>query len=130
VPTARSGSAGALAAGIVVVPLLAIGPDYLPRLFPPAWRQTVIEIIGWAYYPGLAIGMILLLTTLYKVAPKRKHRWNRGLPGAFLAAAVFLVASGGQRFYLTYVYSHPPCPIGRPRLPDRGRAAPVRSEDG
>jgi membrane protein len=66
----------------------------------------VIEIIGWAYYPGLAIGLILLLTTLYKVAPKRKHRWSRGLPGAFLAAAVFLVASGGLRLYLSYVYSH------------------------
>jgi membrane protein len=97
---------GALAAGIVVVPLLAIGPDYLPRLFPESWRSTVVEIIGWAYYPGLAIGLILLLTTLYKVAPKRKHRWNRGLPGAFLAAAVFLVASGGLRLYLSYVYSH------------------------
>jgi len=97
---------GALAAGIVLVPLLAIGPDYLPRLFPESWRSTVIEIIGWAYYPGLAIGLILLLTTLYKVAPKRKHRWNRGLPGAFLAAAVFLVASGGLRLYLSYVYSH------------------------
>jgi membrane protein len=95
-----------LAAGIVVVPLLAIGPDYLPRLFPESWRSTVVEIIGWAYYPGLAIGLILLLTTLYKVAPKRKHRWNRGLPGAFLAAAVFLVASGGLRLYLSYVYSH------------------------
>jgi membrane protein len=97
---------GALAAGIVLVPLLAIGPDYLPRLFPESWRPTVIEIIGWAYYPGLAIGLILLLTTLYKVAPKRKHRWNRGLPGAFLAAAVFLVASAGLRLYLSYVYSH------------------------
>ena len=40
------------------------------------------------------------------MAPKRKHRWNRGLPGAFLAAAVFLVASGGLRLYLSYVYSH------------------------
>lgn len=97
---------GALAAGIFVVPLLAIGPDYLPRLAPAPWRSTVIDLIGWGYYPGLAIGMILLLTTLYKVAPKRKHRWNRGLPGAVLAALVFLVASGGLRLYLTYVYSH------------------------
>ena len=58
------------------------------------------------YYPGLAIGLILLLTTLYKVAPKRKHRWMRGLPGALLAAAVFLVASSGLRLYLSYVYEH------------------------
>jgi len=97
---------GALAAGIFVVPLLAIGPDYLPRLFPAAWRPTVSEIIGWVYYPGLAIGLILLLTTLYKVAPKHKHAWKRGLPGALLAAGVFLVASSGLRLYLSYVYDH------------------------
>jgi membrane protein len=97
---------GALAAGILVVPLLAIGPDYLPRLFPADYRSTVSEIIGWVYYPGLAIGLILLLTTLYKVAPKHKHRWMRGLPGAFLAAAVFLVASTGLRLYLSYVYAN------------------------
>ena len=97
---------GALAAGIFVVPLLAIGPDYLPGMFPAQWRSTVSEILGWVYYPGLAIGLILLLTTLYKVAPKRKHRWMRGLPGALLAAAVFLVASSGLRLYLSYVYEH------------------------
>jgi membrane protein len=97
---------GALAAGIGLVPLLAIGPDYLPELFPVGWRSTVSEIIGWVYYPGLAIGLILLLTTLYKVAPKHKHRWMRGLPGAFLAAAVFVVASSGLRLYLSYVYQH------------------------
>lgn len=97
---------GALTAGIFVVPLLAIGPDYLPKLFPADWRSTVSEILGWVYYPGLAIGLILLLTTLYKVAPKHKHRWNRGLPGAFLAAVFFLVASTGLRLYLSYVYQH------------------------
>ena len=30
----------ALAAGILVLPLLAIGPDYLPRLFPEHWRRS------------------------------------------------------------------------------------------
>ena len=97
---------GALAAGILVVPLLAIGPDYLPGLFPAGLRSSVVTVIGLAYYPGLAIGLILLLTTLYKVAPKRRHAWKRGLPGAFLAAALFLVTSTGLRLYLSYVYSH------------------------
>ena len=98
---------GALAAGIVMVPLLAIGPDYLPRLFPEPWRSDGHPTSSATpYYPGLAIGLILLLTTLYKVAPKHKHPWYRGLPGALLAAAVFLVASFGLRLYLSYVYSH------------------------
>ena len=97
---------GALTAGILVVPLLAIGPDELPRLFPADWRPTVTSIVGYLYYPGLALGLILLLTTLYKVAPQHKHNWKRGLPGALLAAVIFLVASAGLRLYLTYVYSH------------------------
>ena len=47
-----------------------------------------------------------MLTVLYKVAPKHKHPWYRGVPGALLAAAVFIVASFGLRLYLSYVYSH------------------------
>jgi len=96
----------ALMSGILVLPLLAIGPDYLPRLFPELWRPNVTTIVGFAYYPGMALGLILLLATLYKVAPKHKHAWTRGLPGAFLAAVFFLVASTGLRLYLSYVYSH------------------------
>jgi len=80
----------ALMSGILVLPLLAIGPDYLPRVFPELWRPTVTTIVGFAYYPGMALGLILLLATLYKVAPKHKHAWTRGLPGAFLAAVFFL----------------------------------------
>jgi len=96
----------ALFAGILLLPLLAIGPEYLPRLFPPDWRDTVTTIVNIAYYPVLGIGLIVLLATLYKVAPRHKHRWVRGLPGALLAAAVFIVASFGLRLYLSYVYSH------------------------
>ncbi len=96
----------ALLAEIVIVPLVAIGPDYLPGLFPESWRASVDVVLDAIYYPGLALGLILIVTTLYKVAPKRKHAWYRGLPGAALAAIVFLVASTGLRLYLAYVYSH------------------------
>ena len=96
----------ALTAGILLVPLLAIGPDALPGLFPVTLRPSVTSIVGYAYYPGLILGLLLLLTTLYKVAPKHKHAWKRGLPGALLAAVFFVVASGGLRLYLAYVYSH------------------------
>ncbi len=96
----------ALIAGIVMLPLLAIGPDYLPKLFPEAWRPEVSNIVNYAYYPVLALGLIFMLTVLYKVAPKHKHPWYRGVPGALLAAAVFIVASFGLRLYLSYVYAH------------------------
>jgi membrane protein len=96
----------ALLAGIIMLPLLAIGPEYLPKVFPESWRPQVSNIVNVAYYPTLALGLILLLTILYKVAPKHRHPWYRGVPGAFLAAAVFLVASFGLRLYLSYVYAH------------------------
>jgi membrane protein len=96
----------ALVCGIFLLPLLAIGPELLPKLFPPDWRDQVSTIVGWVYYPVISIGLILLLATLYKVSPRHKHPWRRGLPGAFLAALVFLVASFGLRLYLGYVYGH------------------------
>jgi membrane protein len=40
------------------------------------------------------------------VAPKHKHPWVRGIPGALLATAVFVVASFGLRLYVSYVYTH------------------------
>ncbi|GGM11902.1 YihY/virulence factor BrkB family protein [Nakamurella endophytica] len=96
----------ALVSGIFMLPLLAIGPTYLPRLFPHSWEDTATTVVNIVYYPLLSIGLLLLLTTLYKVAPKHRHTWKRGLPGALLAAIVFLVASFGLRLYLAYVYSH------------------------
>ena len=96
----------ALFAGIIMLPLLAIGPDYLPRLFPESWRGEVSDIVNLAYYPVLALGLIFMLTVLYKVAPKHKHPWYRGIPGALLAAAVFIVTSFGLRLYLSYAYAN------------------------
>lgn len=96
----------ALVFGIFMLPLLAVGPQYLPRFFPTAWRDTVSTVVNISYYPLLAILLIVLLTTLYKVAPKHRHQWKRGLPGALLAALFFLIASLGMRLYLSYVYSH------------------------
>ncbi len=96
----------ALFSGVLLLPVLAIGPEALPQVFPPNWRDEVSTIVGIAYFPGLIIGLVLLLATLYKVAPKHRHAWKRGLPGALLAAVVFLIASFGLRLYLSYVYSH------------------------
>lgn len=96
----------ALFAGILLLPLIAIGPDFLPKLFPSGIRDEVTSVIAIAYYPTLTVVLIVLLATLYKVAPKRRHTWRRGLPGALLAAVLFLVASLGLRLYLTYAYSN------------------------
>lgn len=96
----------ALFAGILLLPVIAIGPDLLPRLFPSGIRDEVDSVVSFAYYPGLALVLIVLLATLYKVAPKYKHTWRRGIPGALLASGLFLVASLLLRVYLEYAYSN------------------------
>lgn len=96
----------ALVFGLILLPLLALGPDYLVGLFPADLQNDVNVAIQVSYFPAMLILIIVLIATLYKVAPKHRHPWKRGLPGAVLAAVLFIVASIGLRFYLSYVYSH------------------------
>ena len=53
----------------------------------------------------IVVALVVLLATFYKVAPKHKHPWHRGVPGAVLATLVFVVASFGLRLYIAYVYA-------------------------
>lgn len=96
----------ALVFGLVLLPLLALGPDYLVGLFPQDLQDDISGLIQVSYFPALLLLLIMLVATLYKVAPKYRHPWKRGLPGAILAAVLFIVASIGLRLYLGYVYSH------------------------
>jgi membrane protein len=57
------------------------------------------------YYPGLGVLLMLGLATLYKVVLPNKLPWHRGLPGALLAMAVFMVTSTGLRLYIASVSS-------------------------
>lgn len=85
---------------IVGLPLIAVGPELLPRFFPESARDDVTAWVSVLYYPTLGVLIVLALATLYKVALPRKLPWHRGLPGAILAMAIFLLASTGLRFYL------------------------------
>ncbi len=96
----------ALIFGVFALPLLAVGPEYLPRFFPPGWQQKVSQIVDITYYPGLGLLLVIALATLYKVAPKHRHPWRRGLPGAVVAATVFIISSAGLRVYIGYVTTH------------------------
>ncbi|MGH3769859.1 MAG: YihY/virulence factor BrkB family protein [Pseudonocardiaceae bacterium] len=93
----------ALIASVVVLPLTALGPDLIPELLPKAVRPTVTQLVTIFYYPGLGALLMVGLATLYKVVLPRKLPWHRGLPGALLAMAVFLVTSTGLRLYISSV---------------------------
>ena len=92
-----------LLGSVFVLPVLALGPRVLPLLFPASVRGTVSELVAVFYYPGLGVLLVLMLATLYRVALPRKLPWRRGLPGALLAMAVFLVSSAVLRFYISWV---------------------------
>jgi membrane protein len=88
---------------VVGLPLLALGPDILPELFPTPWRPEIQQWVDWLYFPSLGVIIVLALATLYKLALPRKLPWHRGLPGAILAMAVFLLASSGLRLYISWI---------------------------
>jgi membrane protein len=95
----------ALIASVLVLPLTALGPDLIPQLFPESVRPTLAQLVSIFYYPGLGVLLMLGLATLYKVVLPKKLPWHRGLPGALLAMAVFLVTSSGLRLYISWVSS-------------------------
>jgi membrane protein len=92
-----------LALLIVGLPVLALGPDLLTQFLPTSWQNTVSYWIGVFYYPGLAVLLILALTSLYKLSLPRKLPWHRLVPGAVLAMAVFLASSIGLRLYIRWI---------------------------
>jgi len=94
---------GTILLGVVLLPMLVLGPDLLRKLFPESVRPTVSDFISALYYPVLVIFLLVGLTTFYKLAPPRRLPWHRGLPGAVLAILIFLAGSLGMRTYLTFI---------------------------
>lgn len=94
----------ALASGIVLLPVAALGPRLLP-LLPDSWEGVAGVVLGSLYYPIIGLALMVALTTLYKIALPYKPPWYRGLPGALLAALVFLTGATGLRIYLDWITS-------------------------
>jgi membrane protein len=92
----------ALVIGIVTLPIAAAGPNLITLLPDPA-EPTAMMLYDYLYFPVLGIVLLLALTTLYKIALPYKPPWWRGLPGAALAAVVFLLGAGGLRVYLDWL---------------------------
>ena len=84
-----------LLVGVVLLPLLAIGPELLGRFFPN-WAGA----IDAAYFPVVGGISILFLASLYHVSVPVRTPWRRDLPGAALALAIWLLGSFILRFYL------------------------------
>jgi membrane protein len=97
---------GTVVLGVILLPMLVLGPDLLRRSFPKSVRPTVSSLIDVGYYPVLVVLLLLGLTTFYKLAPPRRLPWHRGIPGATLAVLVFLGGSIGLRGYISFILDH------------------------
>ncbi len=79
--------------GIVVIPLVLIGPGLLDELV----RRTVLpwaaQVLQLAYWPALIVLALIGLTSLYHIATPVRSPWRRDLPGALLAFVIWVLSS-------------------------------------
>jgi membrane protein len=94
-----------LAVGIVLLPIAALGPERMLPLVPDGLQPAARTAVDIGLYPAVVVVLVLALTTLYHIALPLKTPWYRGLPGAVLAAVVFVVGAGGLRLYLDWITS-------------------------
>jgi membrane protein len=97
---------GSVLIGVVVLPLLVLGPTLLTDIFPSRERATAGSVINGLYYPTIVVLLLIGLTTFYHLAPPRRLPWRRGTPGALLALLVFLGGSLGLRAYIRFILNH------------------------
>lgn len=86
--------------------LAAIGavPPILESLFLGAWADASIRALRWLMMIGL---FFAASAAVYRFAPSRRRaRWRWIVPGATLAAAVWLSASVAFSFYLSNVNAY------------------------
>ena len=98
---------GSVVLGVVLLPLLVLGPDLLRRALPHnSARHALSTLIDDGYYPTVVFLLLLGLTTLFHLAPPRRLPWRRGVPGAILAMLIFLAGSAALRGYIGFILDH------------------------
>lgn len=84
-----------LLAGVVLFPLVLIGPSWLSRLLTSANLDRLAALGGsnYLYWPVVTVVAVSGLTTLYHIATPIRSPWRRDLPGALLALVIWVLAS-------------------------------------
>ena len=89
-----------VAAGVVLLPALALGPDLITSLAPGQVSDEASTVVQVIYWPGVAVLSVSLIAGLYKAALPVRVQWRRCLPGAFVAMGLWLLGSLAVRAYL------------------------------
>jgi membrane protein len=84
----------ALLVGIVVIPLVLLGPGLLSEFLSPRLAGGVsLSSLRWFYWPVVTGFTVVGFTTLYHLATPVRTPWRRDLPGAVLALVLWVLAS-------------------------------------
>jgi membrane protein len=90
-----------LAVAILAAPLVALGPPKIAAKLPDSWDN----VLAFGYYPVLVLALFVGVNILYRVALPKPLPSHRLALGSLLATVVFLIATLGLRFYLTWITS-------------------------
>jgi membrane protein len=85
-----------LLAGIVVLPLILVGPSLVSRVLPLG-----LATIALLYWPVVLLGSACMLATLYHLSIPVRTRWRAALPGAAVTVAMWVGGSVLLRFVLS-----------------------------
>lgn len=88
---------------ILLIPLVALGPNYLRAIVPPDWDPAISTLINWGYFPLVGVLLVAVLTALYHFALPSPLPWHRLMWGAILAGLFFWLASYVLRYYLAAI---------------------------
>jgi membrane protein len=88
---------------LILLPALVLGPGALDRLLHGGEARTLIHVLYW---PFVATVSLAGLSTLYHLAVPIRPPWPRAIPGAILAAVVWLTGSFLLRLYLGTIAGH------------------------
>lgn len=97
---------GALATGIITLPVLVAVPGWIIAATPTTARPTLTPLVRYGYWPFLIVACTALLVTLYHLATPVRGPWRRDLPGAIVAMLLWLGGSLTLRWSLSAAITH------------------------
>jgi membrane protein len=90
--------------GVVLLPLLVLGPGLIIRISPHNWHHAMHIIVSIGYWPVVVLITMSLLATLYHLSVPVRTPWRRALPGAVVGLLVWVAGSVVLRIWLIWAF--------------------------
>lgn len=91
--------------GVALLPALVLGPTVIDRLLANRADRWLRHLVGYTYWPLVAVLSLTILTSLYHLSVPHRRPWRRAVPGALLAMVIWLVGCSGLRYYVAAVFN-------------------------